>query len=191
MWWFLCLMLVVLATGSLGNNNQEVEGNVYFPDGWQEHFPVEAPSICEPWCWKHMGVIDIWSYLYEYLYGARCRMLAEVRFEYLRASMDFNIFQWIWTVKTFIQWSQLSYHSVGIEFDFHPQVPFAQRSLSHEASWCIGPSPQPVLEATKQQVLNCLLSKNHKLVEIRMPQPSWFIRSTIPPPIGDKNINIH
>ena len=62
------------------------------------------------------------------------------------------------------------------------------RSLSHEASWCIGPSPQPVLEATKQQVLNCLLSKNHRFVEVRrfiltptlMVYP-WFILSIILP----------
>ena len=27
------------------NGPQDVEGNVYFPDGWQEHFPVEARPL--------------------------------------------------------------------------------------------------------------------------------------------------
>ena len=96
---------------------------------------------------------------------------------------------------------QWSYHSVGIGFppptDPH-RLPL--RSLSHEASRCIGPSPQPVLEATEQQVLNCLLSKNRRL-EDGVPQPSWFIISTILPttttggilgitPFWDKTIDI-
>ena len=110
------------------------------------------------------------GHVWSYLYGRRVLDVEGL----WKSGLQAQGFPWISTYFNgfHIQWSsnghnmpQWSYHSVGIGFppptDPH-RLPL--RSLSHEASRCIGPSPQPVLEATEQQVLNCLLSKNRRLV---------------------------